>query len=397
MNVYFKRFIVALLLVYFYLLLPEEVQAAEPTSQQNAERWANQQIQDQSYEKIGDYWSNLKKNYGEFLPDLSNKDLTDFMKDDASVSIKSWINGLLKYLFHELLANGKLLGSLILLTLFSVILQTLQNAFESKTVNKVAYAIVYLVLITLALSSFQLAVSYTNNAIDAMSNFMWALLPLILSIMASVGSITSITFFQPIILFLINVSGFLISTFVIPLIFLSALLHIVSSLNENYQATKLANLLRNVGLSVLGVFFTIFVGVISVQGATTAITDGLAVRTAKFVTGNFIPVIGRMFTDAADTMLSASMLLKNTIGIVGVIIVLGVALFPAIKVLVISVIYKLAAAILQPVGGGPVINTMDLISKHIMYIFAALLVVTMMFFFSIVILVAASNLTLMVR
>ncbi|QHS24492.1 stage III sporulation protein AE [Virgibacillus sp. MSP4-1] len=394
---YFKRFIVALLLVYFYLLLPEEVQAAEPTSQQNAERWANQQIQDQSYEKIGDYWSNLKKNYGEFLPDLSNKDLTDFMKDDASVSIKSWINGLLKYLFHELLANGKLLGSLILLTLFSVILQTLQNAFESKTVNKVAYAIVYLVLITLALSSFQLAVSYTNNAIDAMSNFMWALLPLILSIMASVGSITSITFFQPIILFLINVSGFLISTFVIPLIFLSALLHIVSSLNENYQATKLANLLRNVGLSVLGVFFTIFVGVISVQGATTAITDGLAVRTAKFVTGNFIPVIGRMFTDAADTMLSASMLLKNTIGIVGVIIVLGVALFPAIKVLVISVIYKLAAAILQPVGGGPVINTMDLISKHIMYIFAALLVVTMMFFFSIVILVAASNLTLMVR
>ncbi|GAA0482144.1 stage III sporulation protein AE [Salinibacillus aidingensis] len=397
MNVYFKRFIVALLLVFFYFLLPEEVQAAEPNPQQNAERWANQQIQDQSYEKIGDYWSNLKENYGEFLPDLSNKDLTDFMKEDASVSIKSWINGLLKYLFHELLANGKLLGSLILLTLFSVILQTLQNAFESKTVNKVAYAVVYLVLITLALSSFQLAVSYTNNAIDAMSNFMWALLPLILSIMASVGSITSITFFQPIILFLINVSGFLISTFVIPLIFLSALLHIVSSLNENYQATKLANLLRNVGLSVLGVFFTIFVGVISVQGATTAITDGLAVRTAKFVTGNFIPVIGRMFTDAADTMLSASMLLKNTIGIVGVIIVLGVALFPAIKVFVISVIYKLAAAILQPVGGGPVINTMDLISKHIMYIFAALLVVTMMFFFSIVILVAASNLTLMVR
>ncbi|SET61299.1 stage III sporulation protein AE [Salinibacillus kushneri] len=397
MNVLRKRYICALLVVLFFFLLPNEVQASESNPQINPEKWADEQLQGESNEKIGDYWSNLKNNYGEFLPDLSNKELTDFMKEDASVSIQSWINGLLKYLFHELLANGKLLGSLILLTLFSVILQTLQNAFESQTVNKVAYAVVYLVLITLALSSFQLAVSYTNDAIDAMSNFMLALLPLILSIMASVGSITSIAFFHPIILFLINVSGFLISTFVIPLIFLSAILHIVSSLNENYQATKLANLLRNIGLSVLGVFFTIFVGVISVQGATTAITDGLAVRTAKFVTGNFIPVIGRMFTDAADTMLSASMLLKNTIGIVGVIIVLGVALFPAIKVFVISIIYKLAAAILQPVGGGPVIHTLDLISKHIMYIFAALLVVTMMFFFAIVILVAASNLTLMVR
>ncbi|MRG86554.1 stage III sporulation protein AE [Salinibacillus xinjiangensis] len=391
-----KPIILFALLILFVFLFPNVVEA-QPEQKLNPDQWVNDQLQDENFERIGHFWGNLQQNYGEFLPDLSQKNLTDFIKEDASISVKSWINGLLKYLFHELFANGKLLGSLILLTLFSVVLQTLQNAFESKTVNKVAYAVVYLVLITLALGSFQLAASYTNNAIDAMSNFMWALLPLILSIMASVGSVTSIAFFQPIILFLINTSGLLISTVILPLFFLSALLHIVSSLNENYQATKLANLLKNAGLTILGGFLTIFIGVMSVQGAATAITDGLAVRTAKFVTGNFIPVIGRMFTDAADTVLSASMLLKNTIGVVGVIIVLGVALFPAIKVFVISLIYKLAAAILQPVGGGPVIQTLDLISKHILYIFAALLVVTMMFFLAIVILVAASNLTLMVR
>src|SRR5690606_36638886 len=124
---------------------------------------------------------------------------------------------------------------------------------------------------------------------------------------------------------------------------LSALLHIVSSLNDHYKATRLANLLRNIGMTIMGVFLTIFLGVISIQGAAAAITDGIAVRTAKFVTGNFIPVIGRMFTDAADTVISASMLLKNTIGIVGVVTVLAIALFPAIKVFVIALIYKLAA------------------------------------------------------
>ena len=78
---------------------------------------------------------------------------------------------------------------------------------------------------------------------------------------------------------------------------------------------------------------TILLGVISVQGAATAVADGVAIKTAKFVTGNFIPVVGRMFTDAADTVITASLLLKNTVGIAGAAIVLFIAVFPAIKIL----------------------------------------------------------------
>lgn len=99
------------------------------------------------------------------------------------------------------------------------------------------------------------------------------------------------------------------------------------------------------------------------QGASAAVTDGIALRTAKFITGNFIPVLGRMFTDATDTVISASVLLKNTVGLVGVAILISIAAFPAIKVLSLALIYKLAAAILQPLGGGPIISCLDVISK----------------------------------
>ena len=63
--------------------------------------------------------------------------------------------------------------------------------------------------------------------------------------------------------------------------------------------------------SGLSVSFNDFLGVLSVQGTATAVADGIAVKTAKFVTGNFIPVVGRMFTEAADTVISASGLLKT--------------------------------------------------------------------------------------
>ena len=148
---------------------------------------------------------------------------------------------------------------------------------------------------------------------------------------------------------------------------------------------------------LLGLFFTIFLGVISVQGASAAVTDGITLKTAKFITGNFIPVIGRMFSDATDTVISASVLLKNTVGIVGVAILLMIVAFPAVKILMIAFIYKFSAAILQPLGGGPIISCLDIIGKSIIYVFAALAIVSLMFFLSITVIVAAGNLTVMVR
>lgn len=189
----------------------------------------------------------------------------------------------------------------------------------------------------------------------------------------------------------------LVSRFILPLLFLAALLLIVSSLNDNYKVTNLANLFKQVGMGTLGVFLTIFLGVMSVQGATSAVQDGVAMKTTKFITGNFIPVVGRTFTDATDTILSASLLLKNAVGIVGVMIVVLIAVFPALKIFAIALIYKLSAAILQPIGDGPVISTLEIISKYIVFILACLLAVTLMFFLAIVILVAASNITILLR
>ena len=80
------------------------------------------------------------------------------------------------------------------------------------------------------------------------------------------------------------------------------------------------------------------------------------------MTGNFIPVIGRMFTDAADTVINASVLLKNTVGMAGVIILLLIT-FPAIKILMISFIYKLAAAFYSRLAEVLLLNVWILLVK----------------------------------
>jgi stage III sporulation protein AE len=383
-----------IVVIVLLLFAPVSYAETEPLDEQG---FVDKQIEQLQLDEVRLYWEKISTEYGGFLPESQKGSFLEFVRGEKQFSFKEWGMGLVRYLLHELVVNGKLLGSLILLTVFCMILQSLQNAFEQQTVSKVAYAITYMVLMIIALNSFHVAITYAQDAVSSMIHFMIALLPLLLAMMAAIGNITSAALFHPLIIFLVNTSGLLIQHIVLPLLFLSAVLSIVSTLTDHYKVTKLATFLRNLAVGTLGVFLTIFLGVISVQGAATAVSDGITVRTAKFLAGSLVPVIGRMFTDAADTVLSASLLLKNTIGIAGLGILLLLCAFPALKVLSLAIIFNLSAAILQPLGGGPIIECLSIIGKSVIFVFAAMAVVCLMFFLAITIMVAAGNLSLMMR
>ncbi|MFD2618339.1 stage III sporulation protein AE [Terrilactibacillus laevilacticus] len=383
-----------LFIALFIVLLSSPDVAYGQTSEQN---WVDKQFNNMDLSKVEDYWQKITQEYDGFLPESQQVDFKSLITSDKQGVLHDWMIGLIKYLFHELLVNGKLLGTLLLLSVFSMILQTLQTAFDHQSVSKVAYGVVYLVLLILLLNSFKVAINYASDAIENMSHFLLALMPMLLGLTAATGGVTSVAFFHPLIILLINTNGWLIAKFVLPILFLSALVSIVSTLTEQYKLTKLASLLKNIAIGTLAVFFAVFLGVMSVQGAATSITDGVLMKSAKFFTGNFIPVIGRMFTEATDTVIGASILLKNTIGIAGLILLVCLIAFPALKILSLVLIYNIAAALIQPLGGGPIIESLTIMAKSMVYVLASLVIVSLMFFLALTIIIASGNLSLMVR
>jgi stage III sporulation protein AE len=366
-------------------------------SQSPGERFVERQLENLGTTEIEEFWQNVKEEYNGYLPENQPLRLKDFFKMEGSLFSLGMLKGFLKYIFQELWMNGKLLGAIIILTVFSMILENIQSAFEKNSVSKVAYAITYLVILILAINSFQSAMGYAKEAISNMVHFMMALIPLVLALMASIGNITSVSLFHPLIIFLVNTSGILIYSVVFPLLFFSSILGIISTFSDQYKVTQLSLLFRNISIGLLGVFLTIFLGVVSVQGATSAVVDGVTIKTAKFVTGNFVPVVGKMFTDATDTVIGASLLVKNTVGLAGVVILILIAAFPALKILTIALIFNVSAALLQPLGNSNVIDCLNLIGKNLLFVFAALATVCLMFFLAITIMIAAGNLSVMVR
>ncbi|MBH5318070.1 stage III sporulation protein AE [Paenibacillus sp. GSMTC-2017] len=367
------------------------------TTTPTAEELTKEQLGVLETEPVENYWNKLRDEYGGYFPDQGVPSFSQMIMPGGGMKLADVFQGLLRYLWHEVLYNGKLLVTIIMLTVFSMVLETLQNAFERNTISKVAYSITYMVLVIIAVNSFHVAIGYAREAIENMITFMLAMVPLLLTLLASMGSLITVSVLHPLIIFMIHIVGTVIYTIVFPLLFFSAVLHIASALSEKFKVTQLANLLRTIAVGLLGILLTIFLGVISVQGATGAVTDGVTLRTAKFVTGNFVPVVGRMFSDAADTVISASMLAKNAIGLAGVIILLFLSAFPALKILTLALIYNISAAIMQPLGDSPIVGCLQTIGKTMIYVFAALAAVSLMFFLAVTIILTAGNAAIMVR
>ncbi|MGG6309718.1 stage III sporulation protein AE [Paenibacillus macerans] len=378
-------------LLFWYMPMVSSAEGAD-------DNWIQRQAEELPTDQVESYWQQLMKDYGGFFPDQKVPSFMEMLlQQDQSFSLKSGLTGLMRYMWHEVLYNGHILVTIVLLSIFSLILETLQTAFERKQVSKVAYAICYMVILVLAINSFHVAIQYATNAISGMIDFMMAMVPLLFTLLASMGNAVTVTVTHPLVVFMVHAVGTAVHMVVFPLLFFSAILHIVSSLSDKYKLTQLANLLRTVSMALLGILLTVFLGVISVKGITGSVADGVTLRAAKYLTGNFVPVVGKVFADATDTVISASLLVKNSIGLVGVIILLFLCAFPAIKIITLALIFNLAAAVMQPLGDSPVVTCLETIGKSMIYVFAALAAVGMMFFLAITIMLTAGNITVMMR
>jgi len=358
----------------------------------------NEMISGLDLDQIDKYLDNINRDLETYMPELNLRDMIGHLaRGELGISVTSVITGLLKYLFREMVANSRLLGQLLILAVLCAILQNVQSAFEKGTVGKVAWSVCFMVLLALALGSFTIAVKTGREAIEEMVSFMQSMIPVLLTLLTAMGNITSAALFHPLTLIVLSTVSTLINNVVFPLIFFSVVLGLANNITSRVEVSKLAALLRNWSMGLLGLFFTIFLGFSMIQGIAGSVANGVAMRTAKFGIGVFVPVVGKMFSDALEAVVGTSLLLKNAVGLIGIITVFFICAFPILKIVSLMLIYKIAAAIVQPVGDKMIAESLNLMGNSLTMVFACVSSVAVMFFFVIAIVVGVGDISLMLR
>ncbi|WP_089611356.1 stage III sporulation protein AE [Dehalobacterium formicoaceticum] len=387
-----KKWYATLILSLFLLgCIPPHLQAAEDI----APVYEEEQF---ILSEIEEYVNQVDQQIKEHIPELSLKKIYEDIKSgEFSWNIKDIILSLLGYLFKEVVANGELMTQLLILAVASAVLANLQGAFTQGNIAILGHSVIYLVLISIALNSFSLAVNAGKESIDAMTSFLYGIMPVLFSLLAAMGNMTSVLLIQPTMVMMLSFSTFMIKTVVFPLIYFMAVLNIVSQISPHFKVTRLAGLFKDVSMGLFGIVMTVFVGFLGMQGLAGSVANGLTLKAAKFATGAFIPVVGRSLADAMDTVIGTSLILKNGIGIVGVIGIFLLCIIPGIKIIAISLIYRVVAAVLQPFGENQLSEALHSLANSLLLIFAAVAAVGLMFFFVIAITIGTANISMMLR
>ncbi|AEJ43618.1 stage III sporulation protein AE [Alicyclobacillus acidocaldarius] len=367
-------------------------QFSEQSAEQILQNTAQSELDHVDTHAIDAYWHQLESQYGGFLPKTKGPSLIQSVLEHGGPSFHGMVSGLMHYFFQEVVDDLGLFGGILILSVAAALLRMMQASFAEESVGEVAQMVVSFVLAALVTRSLLETFGSARQAIESMNHFMLATMPVSIALLAGSGSFASAAFFQPMLIFCVHFVSNVVFLVVFPLVFLAAVLELASSMAPRYPLTRLASLARTAGLAVLSFALVVFVGVTAVQGTGRGIADGLALRTMKFGVGTFVPVVGKAISDAAETVLGASLLVKNAVGIAGLIVIALIAAFPALKILAVSAMYSAGAAVMQPVGETPIIACLGALGKTMLLVFASVATVALMFFFAICILLAAANL-----
>lgn len=376
-----------LLILIFIIGFSINVKAEAPVNINNAESTEVQEL----YQ----YISTMKTKY-ELLNDVDPKTyVQDYMKTgDGQVSLKKFTKAIGSYLFRELTFSFKILASLVLIAVICSLLTNLQKAFSSEGLSNIAYFACYSILIIILSKSFYLGVDTARNSINEMTDFMNALMPVLVMLLASVGGVVQAAVMDPIVLATITISGNLFMDIIIPLICLAFVLQFVNNISEEYKIDKLTSLLNQVVLWGQGFVITMFIGIMTVRGITSKTIDQVAERTAKFAVDNFVPVVGKSLSDAISTVAGYSLLMKNSLSSLGLIIIVVIMLFPIIKLLMMAVMFKLTAALIEPISDSRLVNCISSAGNSMILITSCLICVSVMFFIMIAIVASAGRMAL---
>lgn len=343
-------------------------------------------------------WQELEDEMGDYLPSFHWRDILSWMQErEEPVGLGGLMAGFWQYLWKEVLINMNLLGKLLVLAVVASLLKNLQRAFSSEDLAPLAQAVIFLVLISIAITSFNVAIGIGRDAINRMVDIVLAFLPLLLVLLASLGSLASAAIFHPLVIFTVNFFSTVVMNVVFPLIYLTTVLSIVNHLTDKYPVNRLAGLFKDCAVWVMGFSLTVFIGVTAIQGVAGSVADAVTLRTAKFATGALVPVVGGMLADALETVVGVSLILKNGLSIVGVLFLFLFTVFPLIKIFAIMLVYKVAAAVVQPLGETELSEALNTLGNCLALVFASVTAVCFMFIVAITIIVGAGNAAVMFR
>ena len=316
---------------------------------------------------------------------------------EGNLNHSKLIGFLFKILGNEVKNAVTTVGIILVIIVIHSILKSISDGLENQGISKVIFYVEYILIVTLIMANFADIIKMAVGAISSLVDITNLLIPILITLMITTGSIVSAGVVQPVLLFAVSFIGNIINSLVVPILMISTVLSIISNISDKVQIGKLSKFFKSSVVWTLGVLLTVFVSILSLEGSLSSSVDGITAKTVKAATSTVIPVVGKVLGDSVDTVLGCAGILKNACGVLGVIIIIAICAMPIIKLSILTAVYKLAGAAVEPIADEKIVKLLEQMGDTFKILLAILFSVSTLLIIGITIVIKISNSSMMYR
>lgn len=279
--------------------------------------------------------------------------------------------------------------SLLALFIIASIITTFLGALKNESTARIAKFFFVLCELIVLLYIFRDVLKVVNETMNRMIGFLKIMLPAYMMCIAAAGNgLSAVIFYKMLVGFLCLIEGILVAT-LLPLAEGYALLGVLESLFEEKRFCGLMRLIKDgIGLGLKGMMM--FIGGSGIlQLIITPVMDRVKVSALQKTMG-VIPGIGDIAESVSDITLVSAVAVKNSFGVIVLVVLLLIMIAPALHILVLLGTVKLASAMGGICGERRMVECSEYIVDAGLLLLRMLVTVTTMFFLT---LAAMTNVT----
>lgn len=269
--------------------------------------------------------------------------------------------------------------SILVLFILSAVITSFLSALKNESTAKVARLFFVLCQLTLLLYTFHEVLDIVSAAMTKMTEFLKIMIPAYMMCIAATGNgLSAVIFYKLLLGFLCLIEGILVAA-LIPVAESYAMLGVLESLFGEKRFCGLMRLLKDGTLWLLKGLVMVVTGSGILQLIITPVIDK-ANMTIVQKSASAIPGIGDIAESVSDITIASAMAVKNSFGVVVLVVLLLLMVAPAMHILVILGTVKLASAVGGICGEKYMVECTDYITDAGFLLLRMLVTVTALFF-----------------
>lgn len=311
------------------------------------------------------------------------------LNNDLELNGASILENIMEILFLSIKEALPSLSGMLGITVLLSFIDRL-NILNSKIENiaKMGGRILFCILLLKTTSGFIIS---AKESLNTVSKFTQALSPILVTLLASCGAQGSVNNLAPSSVLLSSVLVEISVKVVFPLILIGCAFVSINSVLPGEKLKGIADLFKNISSWIMGIVFTVFSGVIAMQGVISGVADGVSIKSIKYALSSSVPVIGGSVSESLSMVLVSGYCLKSAAGIMGIIIIAGIMVVPIINIFAYILLLNCFCAVVQPFSDSFVINHIKSILNFLKLVLIVLFGVSVLWFVFLGILVSVGG------